>query len=127
MPVRSSVLADERALLQVLTNVLSNGVKYNRAGGTLHINVRESADVVQVLVRDEGEGISAERREQLFQPFNRMGAERTGIPGTGLGLVITRQLVSAMNGRFEVQDRNEGGTCIMIELPVSSKTQSRSS
>jgi signal transduction histidine kinase len=127
MPVHSSVLADERALLQVLTNVLSNGVKYNRVGGTLHIDVRESADAVQVIVCDEGEGISAERREQLFQPFNRLGAEHGNVPGTGLGLVITRQLVSAMNGRFEIQDRTEGGTCFMIELPVSIKTQPQAS
>ena len=85
------VRADLQALEQVLTNLLSNAVKYNRERGRVRVRVR-NGDEVQITVDDTGRGIPEAQLGRLFEPFNRLGAARTTIPGTGLGLVITRQI-----------------------------------
>ena len=121
-PVRGdpglTVRADKRALGQVLLNLLSNGVKYNRENGALEIEVRSVGAEVVIFVDDEGKGLTAQQHAQLFQPFDRLGVEGSGVPGSGLGLVISRQLVEAMHGRLEVRDRVEGGCRFEVWLPA---------
>ena len=122
LPVRGdpglTVRADKRALGQVLLNLLSNGVKYNRENGALEIEVRSVGAEVVIFVDDEGKGLTAQQHAQLFQPFDRLGVEGSGVPGSGLGLVISRQLVEAMHGRLEVRDRIEGGCRFEVWLPA---------
>jgi signal transduction histidine kinase/CheY-like chemotaxis protein len=121
MPVRCSgavvAQADARALGQVLLNLLSNGVKYNCEGGALWAELRCQGAEVVVCIADEGRGLTAGQRRQLFQPFNRLGAETGQVPGFGLGLVISKQLVEAMRGRLEVHDRRGGGCRFEVWLP----------
>ena len=122
MPVRGdsdlTVRADKRALGQVLLSLLSNGVKYNRENGALWIEVRSVEAEVVIFVDDEGKGLTAQQHAKLFQPFDRLGVECSGVPGSGLGLVISRQLVEAMHGRLEVRDRLEGGCRFEVWLPA---------
>ncbi len=112
----TAVLGDHTRLRQVLMNLLSNAVKYNREGGSVEVDVRDDAQRAVIAVRDTGYGLSPEQVGQLFQPFNRLGAERRGIEGTGLGLVIAKQLVEAMGGTLEAQSTPGEGSVFTVHL-----------
>ena len=115
------VLADRTRLKQIVINLLSNAIKYNRERGTV---VVESAAVdpglVRIFVRDTGTGLNAEKLSKLFQPFNRLGQEAGGVAGTGIGLVVTKQLAELMAGRIGVESVAGRGSVFWIELPSSS-------
>ena len=113
-----NVTANARALEQVLTNLLSNAIKYNRPGGEVVVGVERFATEVQISVSDDGIGIPADMVGQLFQPFNRLGAELSGIEGTGLGLMIVRQLVEDMGGELQVESEVDVGTRFHFSLAV---------
>lgn len=112
-------LADRVRLRQVLVNLLSNAIKYNRAGGTVQLRARRAGDEVLIEVQDSGIGMSPEQQAQLFQPFNRLGVEQSGIEGTGIGLVIVHKLVSLMGGRIEVESQAGEGSCFRVSLPAA--------
>jgi PAS domain S-box-containing protein len=115
-----TVLADPRALEQVLMNLLSNAIKYNRPHGAVHISQHQEKNQVVLAIRDEGLGLSTEQQAALFQPFNRLGAERTRIEGSGLGLVISRDLMRAMGGTLTVQSQLGQGAVFSLGLPLAS-------
>jgi signal transduction histidine kinase len=114
------VRADRTRLIQVMTNLISNATKFNRPGGEVHVSLVEPCAEGQVCieVRDTGLGMSAAQQAQLFQPFNRLGRERQGIPGTGIGLVLVRHLVEQMGGGIEVQSAEGEGSRFTVRLPV---------
>ena len=115
------VLADRQRLMQVLLNVLSNAVKYNRIGGRVELSfeVGES-DRLRLLIADTGYGIPGENLEKAFLPFERLGADRTRVEGTGLGLAVSRSLIEAMGGSIGVLETNATpGTTFYIELPLT--------
>lgn len=114
-----SVLADESRLRQVLVNLVSNAVKYNRHGGRVTVSVSRTPDAVRLSVSDTGEGMTHAEMERLFTPFDRLGAAEKGIAGTGLGLVVTRHLIEAMGGYLEVDSRPAVGTTFVVALPAS--------
>jgi signal transduction histidine kinase/ActR/RegA family two-component response regulator len=121
LPVDGTALADARRLRQVLTNLLSNAVKYNRPGGHVEVGVIEHDDAVAgrfigIRVRDTGRGLSSEQMQRLFEPFNRLGAERENIEGTGIGLTIVRALVERMGGWVEVDSVVDEGSEFRIWL-----------
>jgi CheY-like chemotaxis protein/anti-sigma regulatory factor (Ser/Thr protein kinase) len=109
--------ADADRLAQVTTNLLSNAVKYNRPRGRVDVSVQALSGEVRIEVRDTGLGMNEMQLSQLFQPFNRLGAERTRTEGTGLGLVITRNLVELMGGRLQVNSEPGRGTVMSVVLP----------
>ncbi|TAK94694.1 MAG: response regulator, partial [Aquabacterium sp.] len=114
-------LGDERRIKQVLINVLSNAVKYNRVGGQLTVHAawnEAQPDHVVVRVADTGRGLNSEQVKNLFEPFNRLGAEREGIEGTGLGLVISRRLMEAMGGQITLDSMEGVGTTVTLKLPL---------
>lgn len=117
-PVGPVVIADEDRLRQVLLNLLSNGVKYNRDGGRLVVSVSRTPDAVRLSVHDTGPGMSAAQVDRLFTPFERLDAASRGIVGTGLGLVVALQLVQAMGGHLGVDSRRSIGTTFTIALPA---------
>jgi protein-histidine pros-kinase len=111
------VLADNQRLKQVLINVLSNAVKYNRPGGSVTVEVnRSAAGRVVVSVSDTGRGMNEEQLSGLFNPFDRLGAEHGEIEGTGLGLALSRRLVELFDGTIEAESEPGVGTVIRIEL-----------
>ncbi|HET8695276.1 MAG TPA: ATP-binding protein [Aquabacterium sp.] len=112
-----TVFADRLRLRQILVNLLTNAIKYNRRGGRVMVSVWSEADQVAVEVSDTGRGLSPEQCEHLFEPFNRLGAENTGIEGTGIGLVIVRRLLELMQGRIEVSSKLGVGTRFVVHLP----------
>lgn len=110
--------ADRRRLLQILNNLISNAIKYNRAGGSVTVSCSNlDRQSLRISVTDTGQGIPPEKRLQLFQPFNRLGAEMGAMTGTGIGLVITKQLVERMGGRIGVESTVGTGSTFWIELP----------
>jgi PAS domain S-box-containing protein len=112
------VHADPMRLRQVLANLLSNAVKYNRSGGQARVETRAlDPQRVRIAVIDTGIGLTPQQHRQLFQPFNRLGAERSGIEGTGLGLAITRRLVELMGGTIEVDSAPGQGSVFAVTLP----------
>ena len=113
------VQADPVRLRQVLLNLLSNAIKYNRPQGTVTPRIWRQGDRVAIAIEDTGLGLSPEQRAHLFEPFNRLGAERTGIEGTGIGLVIVRRLVEAMQGRLDVRSVEGQGSTFIAWLPCA--------
>ena len=111
------VRADAQRLRQVLLNVLSNGVKYNRDGGSVRCRV-ETADATHCMLRidDDGPGMSPAQQLRLFQPFERLGFETSAIEGTGLGLIIARRLMHEMNGTLELDSLAGVGTTVRLTL-----------
>jgi PAS domain S-box-containing protein len=116
IPPRSCVLADRQRLRQVLVNLLSNAVKFNRPGGSVHVVLERGAGRTRLGVVDTGWGISAENLHRLFQPFDRLGAECSGVEGTGLGLALSKHLVSAMGGSLTVDSRPGEGSTFWVDL-----------
>lgn len=111
------VRADRTRLIQVMTNLLSNATKFNRPGGEVRVRMGAADEQhVRIEVADSGLGMSAQQLAQLFQPFNRLGRERLGIPGTGIGLVLVRHLVEQMGGRLDVQSTEGMGTTFAVVL-----------
>jgi len=112
------LLADRTRLRQVLLNLMSNAVKYNRVGSRITLQVtRQPEGRVRLSVTDTGAGIAANRLHLLFEPFERLGAEFGEIEGTGVGLNIARQLVEAMGGSIGVDGRPGQGACFWVDLP----------
>jgi PAS domain S-box-containing protein len=112
------VMADRQRLTQVFLNLLSNAVKYNRDRGTVTLSYAECGGQLTVSVRDEGYGIPPELQSRLFSPFDRLGAEKTDVEGTGLGLALSERLVQAMGGTLGVDSALGEGSTFRVTLPI---------
>ncbi|WP_394782342.1 PAS domain S-box protein [Undibacterium sp.] len=113
--------ADQTRVKQVMINLLSNAIKYNRSGGTVIVEcVMQSENRVRVSVTDSGPGLSADKLMQLFQPFNRLGQETGVEEGTGIGLVVTKQLVELMGGSIGVESDVGVGSMFWVEFAAAS-------
>ena len=113
-----AVQADRQRLSQVLVNLISNAVKYNRQGGTITISCQEdSASRASIIVSDTGPGISPENIERIFVPFERLGAEQTTVEGTGIGLPLARALTDAMHGQLTASSVLGEGSAFTLTLP----------
>ena len=116
----ATVLGDSTRVKQILTNLLSNAVKYNLEAGRIHIASRVSApDTVEIAVTDTGLGMTPEQLGELFQPFNRLGRERSAQQGTGIGLVISQRLAELMGGSLKARSIAGKGSSFMLTLPSS--------
>lgn len=116
------VHADRTRVKQVMINLLSNAIKYNRHGGKVTVECTAGGPgMVRISVTDTGAGLSGEQMEQLFQPFNRLGQEDGAEEGTGIGLVVTKQLTELMGGAIGVESQVGVGTTFWIELTASSE------
>ncbi len=117
---RVPVWTDEQRLRQVLLNLLSNAIKYNQEGGQVNLSCQQTRDGrIRLHVKDTGPGIAAEGLERLFVPFERLGQELGEVEGTGLGLVVARQLVEAMGGRLHAKSQVGKGSTFSVELPMA--------
>ena len=118
-PERAAVRADPGALEQILVNLLSNAIKYNRPRGRVRIRfVRD--EMASIVVDDTGRGISNSEMGRLFEPFNRLSAQKSSVPGHGLGLAISRQLAEAMGGELRVESKVGLGSSFSLHLPMAS-------
>ena len=116
---RRHVMADQQRLKQVLLNVISNAIKYNCDAGTVTISSEEiDGKRLRLKVRDTGSGINLDQKDKLFTPFERLGAETTGVEGTGLGLALSKRLIEIMKGSIGVENNPDRGATFSIELPL---------
>ncbi|HMO45561.1 MAG TPA: CHASE domain-containing protein [Rubrivivax sp.] len=112
------VLGDETRIKQILTNLLSNAVKYNVDGGSITLITRlAEGGAIEIVVSDTGLGMNRSQMDALFQPYNRLGRERTGVEGTGIGLVISRRLAELMGGSLRAQSTVGQGSSFVLTLP----------
>ena len=111
--------ADATRLKQVLVNLLTNAIKYNRPGGSVHLDTALEAGSVLIRVSDDGMGMNSRQQADAFEPFNRAGAEREGIEGTGIGLTIVRALVEGMGGRIDVRSTPGVGSVFEVRLDAA--------
>jgi signal transduction histidine kinase len=110
--------ADEKSLVQVLTNLLDNAIKYSPDGSTVIVSADATVDSVRIAVSDQGPGIPPEARERVFDKFHRLdGRDNRRVYGHGLGLYVARRLVEAQQGRIWVEGHNEKGARFMVSLP----------
>lgn len=115
---RRMVCADRTRLKQVLLNLISNSVKYNRQSGEVKISVKGAVDNrLRIAVTDNGYGIAEEKRSELFKPFSRLGAENSDVEGSGIGLVVTKKLMELMDGFIGLESEEGKGSTFWIELP----------
>ncbi len=115
-----NVLADRTRLKQILLNLLSNALKYNREHGTVSVACGvQPGGRVRISVRDTGIGLDSDQVALLFQPFNRLGQEGGTEEGSGIGLVVTKRLVELMDGHIGVTSEAGVGSTFWIELRVA--------
>jgi PAS domain S-box-containing protein len=119
MPVDNTLCAhgDRTRIKQVIINLLSNAIKYNCEHGTVEASCTSTNDYISIHIKDTGQGLTAEQLTQLFQPFNRLGQESGSEEGTGIGLVVTKQLVELMGGSISVNSTVGVGSEFCIKFP----------
>lgn len=115
------VHADHTRLKQVLINLLSNAIKYNKISGTVVLSCHLVGERIRIEVEDSGNGLSPEKIEQLFQPFNRLGQENHTTEGTGIGLVVTKRLIELMDGNIGVKSTEGKGSIFWIEMNMTTE------
>lgn len=116
------VCADTRRLIQAITNLISNAVKYNQSGGKVEVGVeKRGGDFAWIYVKDSGIGLSAEEQQRIFTPFERLKRHEDVVDGMGIGLALTKELVEAMGGRIGVDSVLNQGATFWIELPLVNK------
>lgn len=118
-PVCSAVRADRTRLKQVLLNLMTNAIKYNKRGGKVILNCEICEDrYLRLIVTDTGSGIPEDKQHLLFEPFQRLGHESSSIEGTGIGLTISKKLVGLMHGRIGFESKVGSGSKFWVDLPL---------
>jgi signal transduction histidine kinase len=116
-PIRT--VADRRRLKQILLNLISNAIKYNRPGGTVTVRATAEPDQeVRIEVIDTGRGMSQAELGRLFVPFERLDAAHRGIEGNGLGLALSKMLAEAMDGTIDAHSTRGEGSVFSLRLPL---------
>lgn len=116
----SMVKVDKTKFRQIIFNLLTNAIKYNQKNGKVSIDCLQMNDnLLRITISDTGKGLTPEQQLRIFKPFDRAGAENSHIPGTGLGLVISNDLIERMNGSIGFESEAGKGSCFWIQIPFS--------
>ena len=118
-PAARFAIGDYVRINEVISNLVSNALKYAASGGRVVLSSETEADTVRIDVRDFGPGLPADQTRTVFEPFERLGKEVSGIEGSGIGLTICRDLAQAMGGRLGVESNGDQGTRFWLELPAT--------
>jgi signal transduction histidine kinase len=124
-PGLAPIVADPDRVEQILSNLLSNAVKFSHRGDEVVVRARADGDVLRVDVADSGVGIAENDLPRLFEKFSQLDHGRRSVPGTGLGLVITKGLVEAHGGSISVSSRLGEGSTFTFTLPFAKRTEDR--
>ena len=114
------VKADRVRMKQVIVNLLSNALKYNKPNGSVNVSyVKKNNQRIRICVQDTGEGLTTDNMAQLFQPFNRLGKESSKEEGTGIGLVVSKRIVELMGGVIGVESTVGKGSVFWVEFDLT--------
>lgn len=113
---------DEFRISQVINNLISNAAKFSPPHSKIHIETIEIDDHFRIIVRDFGQGIPEDKQNQIFRKFSKFGQTKENLPGTGLGLYITKLLVDAHFGKISFESRKNIGTTFIVDIPIIKKT-----
>ncbi len=122
MHAACTVLADRERLKQVLANLLSNAIKHNRPGGQVRVRCEHDEGSLRIVVSDTGPGLDAAQKERLFHAFERLGADKAAIEGSGIGLALSKRLVELMNGCIGLDSQVGVGSDFWVRLPAADAT-----
>jgi CheY-like chemotaxis protein len=115
----ATILADPQRTKQLILNLLSNAAKYNRRGGTVTISCETIENGFhRLIIADTGKGIPDHKQDQMFKPFNRLGADSTATEGTGIGLALTKSMIEAMGGRIGFSSVVDEGSRFWLDFPL---------
>lgn len=118
------IRVDHTRLKQILLNLLSNAAKYNREGGEVTVDCKETpTSMLRISVSDTGVGIAEDKYQKIFQPFSRLGAEASGVEGAGIGLLVTKQLVTLMGGHIGFESEVNKGSTFWVDFPVVASSE----
>jgi signal transduction histidine kinase len=119
------IKTDPLRFKQILLNLMSNAIKYNRDDGEVVIDCQKIPGAyLRISVTDQGPGIPADQFDNVFEPFNRAGAEYAEVPGTGIGLAIAKQMVELMGDEIGLESKVGEGTTFWFTAPVAAETAS---
>jgi len=119
LPGLSPLLANKRSIEEVISNLITNAIRYTPEGGSVTVSASAKKDYVRVSVKDTGYGIGKEDLDRIFERFYRVKTDQTRfITGTGLGLAIVKSIVDAHNGLIEVESEIGQGSTFHVDLPV---------
>ena len=122
LPGALVVPGDRRRLRQIVDNLLGNAVKYSPDGGRISVTLRPAGGAAELAVSDTGIGVAPEEREKLFNRLYRSSRSRDrAIPGTGLGLALSRAVVHRHHGTIELADHDGPGTTVVVRLPLDAR------
>ncbi|MGV7220933.1 MAG: ATP-binding response regulator [Nitrospinales bacterium] len=117
------VEVDKLRFKQIVLNLISNAIKYNKPNGTVIVSIeRHNDDLIRLGVKDTGRGIPKGKEKILFKPFERFDVNSKQIEGTGIGLTIAKQLIEAMKGTIGFESAFNGGSYFYIDIPLSNQT-----
>lgn len=119
VPDRLRLMTDGQIISQILNHLVSNAIKYNKTGGAVGVRCFRRGTYWRITITDTGSGISREQQSRIFEPFERLGFERSKVQGTGLGLTIVRQLTQEMKYPFGFWTRSGLGSVFWIEIPIA--------
>ncbi len=120
LPFPAVVQADRTRVRQVLLNLLSNAIKYNHDGGAVRLDCADEDETLRLTVHDTGRGLTATQQARLFQDFERLDADRSATPGSGIGLALSQRLVHMMQGEIGVQSQPGQGSSFWLRLQRAS-------
>jgi signal transduction histidine kinase len=113
------IKTDKTLLKQIILNLVSNAIKYNKKGGSVSVTTEKTTtNTFKIIIADTGFGIPSEKQSELFSSFSRLGKERSTIEGTGIGLTITKRIIDAIQGDIKFESTVDKGTTFSVELPV---------
>jgi len=113
------ISADQARITQSLINLVSNAIKYNRDSGDVSISAEAHGDIMRISVSDTGRGIPFDRQTEVFETFNRLGAEASQIEGSGIGLSLTKEFVEMMDGEVGFESVENEGSTFWVDLPLA--------
>jgi two-component system, OmpR family, sensor histidine kinase MtrB len=114
---------DDHRLEQVLTNLISNAIKYSRPSAAIEVALEPGAEAVVFRVTDRGVGIPQAEQQRVFEPFRRVGLSKEAVPGVGLGLFVVRRIVEAHGGRIDVESTPGAGSTFRVHIPRRERTR----